>query len=125
MRVHLKFMVLCVACAFNWFIQAYRMVRAVCNKRILLATSKNLGRSISGMLSSMMKSNSQLNMMSVCNHLFFSRISVLLLNNVYFLNIFSYAKVRFTPRIMEIKELKKIIVIWRRHFRQKQQLKVL
>ena len=68
MRVHLKFMILCVTCAFNWVAEAFRTVQNICSKRLpsVYQTTSRIGRSISGMFNTaMMKSKSQLHMISV------------------------------------------------------------
>ena len=67
MNLHLKFMILCVTCAFNWFAQAYNTVKTLVRKFPKLY-SGNIKRSFSGVFSSMMKSTSQLNMINVSNH---------------------------------------------------------
>ena len=62
MKVHLRFMILCVSCAFNWFSLAYQsFVRKILPK-VYPASNRRANESP---FSPLMKSRSQLNMINV------------------------------------------------------------
>lgn len=67
MKMHLKFMILCVSCALNWVVEAYKRVQTIYRilPQLYQKNSDNVRRSASGVFSGLMRTTSQLNMMSV------------------------------------------------------------